>query len=101
MIEIICYYCNVCGGEIPVAKDAKKTCTCAIPQKYFYSIGGAKLQQGEKTLDSILKIVEGWQQFWMNQTLDPEDTKRYRERACGIDANMRHDLAEKIMEVLK
>lgn len=53
------------------------------------------------THDQVLKVVEAWQQFWMNQTLDSEDTKRYRKRSSGIDANMRHDLAEKIMEILK
>lgn len=50
--------------------------------------------------DIVLKIVEDWQFFWMNQTLDEEDTKRYRERACGIDANMRHNLAERITKGL-
>ena len=42
------------------------------------------------TFDEALKLVEEWQLFWMKQ----ED---YESRAAiGVDANMRHHLAELI-----
>jgi len=41
------------------------------------------------TFEEALKIIEEWQRFWMKQ----DD---YQSRATGIDANMRHHLAELI-----
>lgn len=47
--------------------------------------------------DKALKIIEDWKMFWMNQTQNSEaDRKNYFNRAMGVDANMKHHLADMI-----
>lgn len=47
------------------------------------------------TNDSIVKIIEKWKSFWMNQTQNSEeDRQNYFNRAFGIDANMKYHLAD-------
>lgn len=47
--------------------------------------------------EKILEVCREWKGFWMNQTQNSEaDRKNYFNRACGIDANMIHHLADKI-----
>lgn len=103
MIDVLYYTCRDCGGKISMKKEIANTCKCINPKISDYNVGHAtpKPSATPITFDQVLKIVESWQFFWMNQTIDEKDTKHYRERAAGIDANMRHNLAERIIEVLK
>lgn len=48
--------------------------------------------------ENLVEIVEEWLRIWMNQTINPDDTARYRRRAMGVDANMRYSLARIISE---
>ncbi|WP_413581079.1 hypothetical protein [Bdellovibrio sp. HCB288] len=49
------------------------------------------------TEDNIAKIIMEWKSFWMNQTQNSEeDRKNYFNRAFGVDANMKYDLARRI-----
>ncbi len=44
----------------------------------------------------FLKVVEEWQFYWMNQKQNSkEDYENYFSRAFGVDANMRHSLADR------
>ncbi len=45
----------------------------------------------------FLKIIEDWLTYWMNQTQNSKaDQENYFRRALGVDANMRHHLADKL-----
>ena len=47
-----------------------------------------------------VREIEKWQFAWMNVTgTTEEDSKNYRERSRGIDANMRYDLARRLVGV--
>lgn len=49
-----------------------------------------------------VREIEKWQFAWMNVTgTTEEDSQNYRERSRGIDANMRYDLARRLVEVQK
>ena len=49
------------------------------------------------TKDYFLELVERWQSIWMNQKQNSkEDYENYWRRAIGVDANMRHHLADMI-----
>lgn len=51
--------------------------------------------------DSIVKVIEKWKAFWMNQTQNSEaDYKNYLHRALGVDANMKYHLADKVWEAV-
>lgn len=53
----------------------------------------------EVNRESILEVCREWKGFWMDQTQNSEeDRKNYFNRACGVDANMIHHLADKINE---
>lgn len=43
------------------------------------------------TEEQLLKIIFDWQMFWMKQD-------GYMDRAFGIDANMRYNLAKRLLE---
>lgn len=43
--------------------------------------------------EKYLKVIRGWQLYWMTQ----EDSG-YPQRALGVDANMKHDLARRLVE---
>jgi hypothetical protein len=48
--------------------------------------------------EKYLKVVREWKFNWMNQTQnDPADFKNYHDRAFGIDSNMMHDLAQRLV----
>lgn len=50
-----------------------------------------------KSLDKefFLDVICKWKSFWMNQTQNSEDDRQnYFNRAYGVDANMKHHLAE-------
>lgn len=42
------------------------------------------------------EVVKEWIEYWSNQTINESDTKNYRRRALGVDANMKYDLALRI-----
>lgn len=47
-----------------------------------------------------VREIEKWQFAWMNVTgTTEEDSQNYRERSRGIDANMRYDLARRLVGV--
>lgn len=51
------------------------------------------------TKDQALDLIIKWKSFWMNQTQNsPKDHKNYFSRAIGVDANMKHHLANMIAE---
>lgn len=67
-----------------------------------------RLERYEKALEMIrerdeefyVREIEKWQFAWMNVTgTTEEDSKNYRERSRGIDANMRYDLARRLVGV--
>jgi hypothetical protein len=68
--------------------------------EYFFRHGAkfrdaqiAELTKKEK----ILEVAREWKHFWMNQRQNSEeDYQNYFNRAFGIDANMIHDLADRI-----
>jgi len=41
--------------------------------------------------EKYLKVIQDWQFYWMNQ-----DDSGYFDRALGVDANMKHDLARRL-----
>lgn len=52
------------------------------------------------TKENILEVIEDWQSYWMFQTQNNQDDYlNYRHRAFGIDANMRHSLAQQLVKV--
>jgi len=52
----------------------------------------------ERDEEFYVREIEKWQFAWMNVTgTTEEDSKNYRERSCGIDANMRYDLARRLV----
>lgn len=49
----------------------------------------------------IRSVIERWQLHWMDiKGTNEDDQKNYFKRSHGIDANMRHDLAKRIEEVM-
>lgn len=53
------------------------------------------------TKQEILKVIEDWKYSWMNQTQNSkEDYENYFRRAFGVDSNMMHSLAHKVMEMI-
>lgn len=50
------------------------------------------------TEEELVKIIEDWKFFWMDQKFSEEDRKNYFNRSAGIDANMIYSLARRIME---
>lgn len=50
----------------------------------------------------FLKIIRDWKHSWMNQTQnDKADFDNYFGRAFGIDANMVHSLARRIVKAME
>lgn len=57
------------------------------------------LREALKQENIVNKIME-WKAFWMNQNQNDEaDRKNYFDRAFGVDANMKYDLARRISEL--
>lgn len=57
---------------------------------------------GRMTEEFFLKIIRDWKYSWMNQTQnDQKDYENYHRRAFGIDANMVHSLADRIVTAIK
>lgn len=55
----------------------------------------------EFTEAELIKVIEGWKHFWMNQiknTGDQADHDNYFRRAFGVDANMKYNLAKRLLE---
>ena len=51
----------------------------------------------EATGNTGMDIVQEWKSFWLNQRQNSqEDYENYSRRAMGIDANMKHHLADLI-----
>jgi len=47
----------------------------------------------------LLELIYQWKYFWMNQHQNSkEDHDNYLRRAAGVDANMSHDLANRILK---
>lgn len=62
------------------------------------------VSEREKTINEkeIVDIITEWKHFWMNQTQNnKQDYENYFRRASGIDANMKYNLAKRIIEALK
>ena len=54
----------------------------------------------ERDEEFYVREIEKWQFAWMNVTgTTEEDSQNYRERSRGIDANMRYDLARRLVGV--
>lgn len=51
--------------------------------------------------DFFIKIINEWKIIWSNQTVNEKDTKRYRKRAQGVDANMKYHLADMLSDAVK
>lgn len=59
-------------------------------------------EQTASKQNELLDIIEKWQFAWMNvKGTDGADASRYHRRASGIDANMRYDLAHRLMKAGK
>lgn len=51
--------------------------------------------------DFCLEVIKKWQSFWMNQRQNSQsDYENYARRAMGVDANMKHDLANRLSSAL-
>lgn len=51
----------------------------------------------EAAKEEALEVITEWKHFWMNQKQHSQaDYENYRDRAMGVDANMKHDLATRI-----
>lgn len=51
--------------------------------------------------DLIFEVIMQWKHFWMNQKQNDEaDYQNYLHRAMGVNANMKHDLANRINKAL-
>ena len=50
----------------------------------------------------FLKIIREWKHSWMNQTAhSKDDFQNYFNRAFGIDSNMVHSLARRIVKAME
>ena len=48
----------------------------------------------------LVKVIEVWKHAWMNvKGTDEADASNYFERAFGIDANMKYDLARRLVRM--
>jgi len=55
----------------------------------------------EDAENEYVKVIQEWLFHWMNQKQNSEaDYKNYLRRAMGVDANMRHDLKNRLMKNL-
>lgn len=69
---------------------------------YWRKSFSEKQHEAEITEDFFLKIIRDWKHSWMNQTQnDQKDYENYHRRAFGIDANMVHSLANRIVSAIK
>lgn len=60
-----------------------------------------ELKSRQVSKDRILEIIRSWQMFWTNQyQYDERDFRNYFRRAFGVDANMKHHLANTIADIL-
>lgn len=76
----------------------KRALTVIIEQNIRYY----KVIDKLKDVEFTLKIVRDWKHFWMNQTQNSkEDHANYFSRAFGVDSNMTHHLADKIVAEVK
>ena len=49
--------------------------------------------------EKYIRIIEKWKSYWMNQTQNDEaDYQSYLRRAVGVDANMKHHLAQMLAD---
>lgn len=49
--------------------------------------------------EQVLEVIGDWKSFWMNQTQNnQQDYENYYRRAFGVDANMKYNLAKRIIE---
>ncbi len=63
---------------------------------------GAERERERLTKDTFLEIITEWKFFWMDQRQNSkEDFENYHRRAFGIDANMKHDLANRLARSIK
>lgn len=61
-----------------------------------------KLSDAIPSKEMLLDVIQGWQFAWMDvKGTDEQDRKNYFNRAFGIDANMRHDLAKRLREAME
>lgn len=57
-------------------------------------------EEKEERIEVMEEIIMKWQRSWMDvKGTDEKDRKNYFERSAGIDANMRFDLAKRIVEM--
>jgi hypothetical protein len=81
------------GYMLKVAVDYARKHTAEI---YLAGVmaerGRAAADEGDPK-EKYLKIIHQWKAFWMN-----ERDNKYDQRAFGIDANMKHDLARRLVE---
>lgn len=98
-----CANCKVpFGGSVqPIAEGL--CLLCAEPSRAHVGVDPAQPGQ-DKTVrmvlveEKFLGVIEKWQRSWMNVTgTDEADRKNYFDRAFGIDANMRYDLASRLV----
>lgn len=68
-----------------------------------YKAGTQDQDAGASISESdVLEAVTQWKHFWMNQTQNSEaDRKNYFDRAFGVDSNMKHDLARRIVQKIR
>jgi hypothetical protein len=54
----------------------------------------------EKRKEKLLDVILAWQHAWMDvRGTDERDRMSYFNKAAGIDANMRHDLARRLLRL--
>lgn len=52
--------------------------------------------------ESILEVCREWKHFWMNQKGNSEEDRiDYFNRGFGIDANMLHNIADRIFDLIQ
>ena len=55
-----------------------------------------KLPKTQSLHDRYEQIIDRWQFAWMN-----DSEKNYHTRALGVDANMKHDLVNRLVEAAR
>lgn len=66
-------------------------------QNCLLGMSGVELEQ------AFVHVIEEWKGFWMNQianTGDQADHDNYLHRACGVDANMKYNLAKRLRDFM-
>lgn len=98
-IDVDCPIKMVSGSQVFVCVDhAAKDCThqyLSLEEAEHLAQEREAAARAEFDKEFFLNVIDEWTSFWMNQKQNcQQDYENYFRRALGVDANMRHHLAD-------